>query len=77
MTLGARTQSRFKGLAMIAFLSGLVVTGAGGASLWYFKPRNGQAHALALKPVLELMIPIGIVTTLAVGVALIVDGLLG
>ncbi len=62
---------------MIAFLSGLVVTGAGSAGLWYFSPRNGQAHALALKPVLDSMIPIGIVTALAVGVALIVDGLVG
>jgi len=62
---------------MITVISGLVVTGAGSASLWYFKPRNGQTHALALKPVLETMIPIGIVTTLAVGMALIVNSLLG
>jgi hypothetical protein len=62
---------------MIAFLSGLVVTGAGGASLWYFKPRDGQMNVLALKPVLDFLIPIGIVTTLAVGIALIVDGIVG
>jgi hypothetical protein len=62
---------------MIAFLSGLVVTGAGGAGLWYFKPRDGQVNALVLKPVLDFVIPIGIVTALAVGVALIVDGLVG
>jgi hypothetical protein len=62
---------------MIAFLSGLVATGAGGAGLWYFKPRNGQVNALAVKPILDFVIPIGIVSLLAVGVALIVDGIFG
>jgi hypothetical protein len=62
---------------MLSFISGLVVTGAGGASLWYFKPRNGIPNALAIKPVLDFAIPIAIVSTLALGVALIVDGLVG
>lgn len=59
---------------MISLLSGIVVTGAGGASLWYFMPRNGQPHRLARAPMLDSMIPIGIVSALAVGIALIVAG---
>lgn len=59
---------------MISILSGIVMTGAGGASLWYFMPRNGVIHPLARKTLLDSIIPIGIVTALAVGVALMVAG---
>jgi hypothetical protein len=60
---------------MVSLLSGIVVTGAGGASLWYFMPRGGQIHPLARKPLVDSLIPIGIVSALAIGVALIVAGI--
>ena len=44
---------------MISILSGIVVTGAGGASLWYFMPHNGVIHPLARKPLIDAFIPIG------------------
>jgi hypothetical protein len=59
---------------MLSIISGVVVAGGGGASLWYFKPRNGQVHPLAIKPLLDSLIPIAIVSALAIGVALIVAG---
>lgn len=59
---------------MISILSGIVVTGAGGASLWYFMPHNGVIHPLVRKPLIDSLIPIGIVSALAIGVALIVAG---
>ena len=55
---------------------GIVVTGAGGASLWYFMPHNGVIHPLARKPLIDSIIPIGIVPALAIGVALIVAGVM-
>jgi hypothetical protein len=61
---------------MLYFLSGVVIAGAGAGSLWYCSPRNGQVHPLAVKPVLDFLIPIGIVTALALGIALIVSGVL-
>ena len=61
---------------MLYFVSGLVVTGAGVGGLWYCRPRNGQVHPLAVKPVLDWLIPIGIVTALALGIALIISGVL-
>jgi ABC-type enterobactin transport system permease subunit len=61
---------------MIYFLSGVVVTGIGVGGLWVFKSRNGQVHPLAVMPVLDFMIPIGIVTALAVGAALMVSGII-
>lgn len=61
---------------MFYFVSGLVVAGSGAAGLWYYRPRNGQVHPLAVTPVLEWLIPIGIVTALALGSALIVSGIL-
>ncbi len=60
---------------MLSVMSGLVVSSAGGAALWYLKPRNGVVHPLVLKPFLDSLIPIGIVTALGFGVALIVAGL--
>lgn len=58
----------------MSIISGLIVVGGGGASLWYFMPRNGQVHRLARAPLLDSLIPIAIVASLAVGVALIVNG---
>lgn len=59
---------------MLSFISGLLVTGTGVYSLWYFRPHNQVPHPLAIKPVFDFMIPIGIVTALAFGVALIIFG---
>jgi hypothetical protein len=66
--------SRIGGLAMISFICGIVITGAGGASLWMLMPRNGQPHRLATTPVLDSIIPVCIVSAFAIGVALIVAG---
>jgi hypothetical protein len=62
---------------LISIISGVVVSGAGGAGLWYFMPRNGQVHRLAAMPLLDSLIPIGIVSALAIGVALVVAGVTG
>jgi hypothetical protein len=61
---------------MLSFISGLVVTGGGVAGLWYFRPHNQVPHPLAVKPGLDFLIPIGIVTALALGIALIVSGVI-
>jgi hypothetical protein len=61
---------------MLHFVSGLVIAGGGAAGLWYCRPRNGQVNPLAVKPVLDWLIPICIVTALALGSALIVSGVL-
>ena len=60
---------------MISLISGLAMTGASGGVLWYFMPHNGVIHPLAHKPVLDELIPISIVSTLAIGVALMVSAL--
>ena len=59
---------------MLSVISGVVVFGAGGAGLWYFKPNDDVAHPLATAPLLESVVPIGIVSALAIGVSLIVAG---
>jgi hypothetical protein len=59
---------------MFQVFSGLVITCAGAGSLWYVRPRNGRVHPLALRPMLDFLIPIGIVTALALGIALVVTG---
>ena len=68
---------RTGGLAMISIISGIVVGGAGGAGLWYFMPHNGKVHRLAAMPLLDSLIPIGIVSAFAIGAALIIAGAVG
>jgi hypothetical protein len=60
---------------MVSLLSGIVMTGASGASLWYFMPHGGVTHPISRKPILDWLIPIGIVSGFAVGVALLVSAL--
>jgi hypothetical protein len=60
---------------MFSIISGVAVFAGGGAGLWYFRPTNGQPHRLTVTPLLDSLIPIGIVTALAIGVALIVSGI--
>jgi hypothetical protein len=61
---------------MISIITGLIVSGGGGATLWYLiSPRNGQPHRLARAPFLDSLLPIAIVSALAIGVALIVAGI--
>ena len=60
---------------MISIITGLIVTGGGGATLWYLIPRNGQPHRLARAPFLDSLLPIAIVSALAIGVALIIAGI--
>jgi hypothetical protein len=59
---------------MMSLISGIVMLGGGAGGLWYCRPVNGQAQWFATAPVLNWLIPIVIVSALAVGVALIVDG---
>lgn len=68
---GART------VAMLSVISGLIVGGAGGATLWYLRARDGVIHPLIKNPWLESTIPIGIATAIAFGVALIASGVAG
>jgi hypothetical protein len=60
---------------MYSVLSGLIIAGAGAVGLWYAVPHNGQVRAFAKKPFIDSLVPIAIVSALAIGVALIVAGL--
>ncbi len=62
---------------MLSIISGAIVAGGGGGGLWYFMPNKGQPHRLTVIPLLDSLIPIAIVTALAIGVALIVAGVAG
>lgn len=60
---------------MLSVISGLVIGGAGGTTLWYLKARNGVIHPLIQKPWLEAPIAIGIAAAIAFGTALVISGL--
>ncbi len=60
---------------MLSIISGAIVAGGGGVGLWYFMPSNGQVHPFAKQPLLDSLIPIAIVTALAIGTAMIIAGI--
>jgi hypothetical protein len=62
---------------MLSIISGVVVTGAGATGLWFAMPKNGQPQSFAKAPVLDWLIPTAIVASLAIGVALVVSGIVG
>lgn len=55
---------------------GFIVTAASGGLLWRMLPSDGKLHRLATMPILDSMIPVGIVGGLAVGVSLLFAGLI-
>ena len=61
---------------MISIIFGFGVFAAGGGALWYMMPTNGHVHPLARKPLLDSLIPIAIISALAIGVALIISGIM-
>lgn len=55
---------------------GFIVTGASGGLLWRMLPKNGKPHRFATAPILDSIIPVGIIGGLAVGVSLLFSGLI-
>jgi hypothetical protein len=60
---------------MLYLISGLIIAGGGVTGLWYFRPRNGVVHPMAVMPVLEWALPIVIITALSLGIGLVATGL--
>jgi hypothetical protein len=60
--------------AMIAILLGLIVLAGAGAGFWVLQPREGVVHPLVVMPVLESLVPLGIVAGFALGAAMILAG---
>ena len=59
---------------MTAIVGALVLLGAGGV-LWLLLPRNGKTHPLATTPYVDVIIPVLLVASIPVGIALIAHGL--
>ena len=62
---------------MFSVISGVIVAGAGVGGLLYCRPRNGQPNWLVTMKIFDWLVPILIVTALAIGVALVVAGVAG
>lgn len=60
---------------MIAALIGVLIVAASIAVFLMLLPKNGKVYRLATAPVLESIIPLGIVAGFAVGTALTLSGL--
>jgi hypothetical protein len=62
---------------MLSILSGAVLVGAGGTTLWWFAPRKGVVHPLVLRPFFDTTLAIAVMGVSAVGIALLVSGFAG
>ncbi len=62
---------------MLSVLSGVVLVGTGGTTLWWFAPRQGVVHPMVSRPFFDTSIAIAIMGVTAVGVAFIFDGFAG
>lgn len=62
---------------MFSIISGAVLIGLSGTSLWYFMPRKGVLHPWITKPALDSLIVIVIMGVAALGLALIIGGVGG
>jgi hypothetical protein len=59
---------------MISLLGVLLVAGSVGI-LWYFRPREGRPSPAAALPLMDTIIPLAVTAGLALGVAMVVSGL--
>ncbi len=62
---------------MVSIISGIVILCGCFGGIWYFKPRNGQVHWHTKVPVLDSVLPVMLVAGLAVGVSIIIAGIVG
>ncbi len=62
---------------MKAFVVGIILIAGAVAALRAMLPKDGRVHRLATAPVLESVIPIGIVAAMAFGLVLIAASLFG
>ncbi len=62
---------------MLSILSGAVLMGAGGTTLWWFAPRKGVVHPLVTRPFFDTSLAIAVMGVSAVGIALLVSGFAG
>jgi len=59
-------------MMMLLALPGILLLGASVACLAYFLPRKGRVHPWVKLPVLESVIPLGLITGATFGVATLV-----
>jgi hypothetical protein len=55
--------------------AGVILVLASAAALWFFLPRRGQSHALLRLPLMQSLVPLAIVTALALGATMAISGL--
>jgi hypothetical protein len=62
---------------MLSIISGAALVVVTSASYWYLLPRNGQVHPLVKNSDVGSMVTIAIMSVLAIGIAVLCDGLFG
>jgi hypothetical protein len=57
-------------------VAGIIVLGLIATAFWYFLPREGQTHPWVTLPFFESLIPLALLSGLALGGALLLAGIL-
>jgi hypothetical protein len=52
---------------------GLLITGVSAGTFWYLLPKNGEVHRLVTMPFLDQLVPVSLVSGLAIGTTMLVS----
>jgi len=55
-------------------VSGFLITGVSVWAFWYLLPKNGEVHPIVTKPFLDQLLPVSLVSGLAIGVTMFISG---
>jgi len=55
--------------------AGVILVLASAAALWFFLPRRGQSHPFLRLPLMQSLVPLAIVSGLALGATMAISGI--
>ena len=52
---------------------GFLIAGVSAWTFWYLLPKNGEVHPIVTKPFLDQLLPVSIVSGLALGITMFIS----
>lgn len=52
---------------------GLLITGVSAGAFWYLLPKNGEVHPIVTMPFLDQLLPVSLVSGLAIGITMFIS----
>jgi hypothetical protein len=52
---------------------GFLIAGVSAGTFWYLLPKNGQTHPIVTMPFLDQLVPVSLVSGLAIGITMFIS----